>query len=77
MPDTHANHRQGGVTVITGASSGIGAAGAHVVLAGMIARQPGDILNMSSFVGIRVGEASGVYGATEFFIRGITDSQDW
>lgn len=44
------------------------------VLPGMIARQSGHILNLSSVAGIRVGGASGVYSATKFFIRGITDS---
>ncbi|MER6237688.1 SDR family oxidoreductase [Streptomyces clavifer] len=44
------------------------------VLPTMIARQSGHILNMSSVAGIRVGGASGVYSATKFFIRGITDS---
>ncbi|WP_240512587.1 SDR family oxidoreductase, partial [Streptomyces griseoruber] len=42
------------------------------VLPGMIARQSGHILNLSSVAGIRVGDASGVYSATKFFIRGIT-----
>jgi NADP-dependent 3-hydroxy acid dehydrogenase YdfG len=40
----------------------------------MVARQSGHILNLSSVAGIRVGDASGVYSATKFFIRGITDS---
>ncbi|MFD5544231.1 SDR family oxidoreductase [Streptomyces sp. NPDC127079] len=44
------------------------------VLPGMIARRCGHILNLSSVAGIRVGDASGVYSATKFFIRGITDS---
>ncbi|MEU0194667.1 SDR family oxidoreductase [Streptomyces afghaniensis] len=44
------------------------------VLPGMIARRSGHILNLSSVAGIRVGDASGVYSATKFFIRGITDS---
>ncbi|MFD8277290.1 SDR family oxidoreductase [Streptomyces flaveolus] len=44
------------------------------VLPGMSARQSGHILNLSSVAGIRVGDASGVYSATKFFIRGITDS---
>ncbi|WP_405632961.1 SDR family oxidoreductase [Streptomyces sp. NBC_00016] len=44
------------------------------VLPGMIARRSGHILNMSSVAGIRVGGSSGVYSATKFFIRGITDS---
>ncbi|MFI6743164.1 SDR family oxidoreductase [Nonomuraea sp. NPDC050451] len=137
MADSHDNHLQGRVSVITGASSGIGAATARItdvtrlddveglmdfaaseygpidhlvnnaglmlfskwsdravddwdkmidtnlrgylhaisaVLSGMIARRSGHILNLSSVAGIRVGEASGVYSATKFFIRGITDS---
>ena len=44
------------------------------VLPGMITRGSGDILNLSSVAGARVGDASGVYSATKFFIRGITDS---
>ncbi|BBC28815.1 hypothetical protein SGFS_001060 [Streptomyces graminofaciens] len=44
------------------------------VLPGMIARRSGHILNLGSVAGIRVGGASGVYSATKFFIRGITDS---
>jgi len=44
------------------------------VLPGMIAPRSGHILNLSSVAGIRVGDASGVYSATKFFIRGITDS---
>ncbi|MEU0074150.1 SDR family oxidoreductase [Streptomyces sp. NPDC006332] len=44
------------------------------VLPGMVARRSGHILNLSSVAGIRVGDASGVYSATKFFIRGITDS---
>ena len=31
-------------------------------------------MNMSSVVGIHVDEAVGVYGATKFFIRGMTES---
>lgn len=44
------------------------------VLPSMIARRSGHILNLSSVAGIRVGDASGGYSATKFFIRGITDS---
>lgn len=44
------------------------------VLPQMLDRESGHILNMSSVAGIRVGEQSGVYSATKFFIRGITDS---
>lgn len=44
------------------------------VLPGMIARRSGHILNLGAVAGTRVGGASGVYGATKFFIRGITDS---
>jgi NADP-dependent 3-hydroxy acid dehydrogenase YdfG len=40
----------------------------------MLDRGTGHILNMSSVAGIRVGDSSGVYSATKFFIRGITDS---
>ncbi|MEU7835524.1 SDR family oxidoreductase [Nonomuraea sp. NPDC049129] len=46
----------------------------NAILPGMIARRSGHILNMSSVAGIRVGQASGVYSATKFFIRAITDS---
>lgn len=46
----------------------------NAVLPHMIARRSGHILNMSSVAGLRVGQASGVYSATKFFIRGITDS---
>lgn len=34
----------------------------------------GKILNMSSVAGLHVGGSSGVYSATKFFIRGITES---
>lgn len=44
------------------------------ILPGMVERNAGRILNMSSVVGIHVGDAAGVYGATKFFIRGITES---
>ncbi|MBN7807821.1 SDR family oxidoreductase [Agrobacterium rosae] len=44
------------------------------VLPGMLERKSGSILNMSSVAGLHVGEAAGVYGATKFFIRGITES---
>ncbi|WMY11776.1 SDR family oxidoreductase [Paraburkholderia phenoliruptrix] len=44
------------------------------VLPGMLERKSGKIVNMSSVAGIHVGEAAGVYGATKFFIRGITES---
>lgn len=44
------------------------------VLPSMLERKSGRILNMSSVAGIHVGEAAGVYGATKFFIRGITES---
>lgn len=44
------------------------------VLPGMIERGSGRILNMSSVAGHHVGEAAGVYGATKFFIRAITES---
>lgn len=40
----------------------------------MIKQNSGHILNMSSVAGIHTGEASGVYSATKFFIRGITES---
>lgn len=48
--------------------------GIRAVLPGMIERGSGRILNMSSIAGIHVGEAAGVYGATKFFIRGMTES---
>ncbi len=44
------------------------------VLPSMLERKSGRILNMSSVAGIHVGEGAGVYGATKFFIRGITES---
>lgn len=44
------------------------------ILPGMVERNAGRILNMSSVAGIHVGDAAGVYGATKFFIRGITES---
>lgn len=44
------------------------------VLPNMLERKQGHILNMSSVAGHSVGEASGVYSATKFFIRGISDS---
>ncbi|WP_296252059.1 SDR family oxidoreductase [Pseudomonas sp. UBA4194] len=44
------------------------------VLPGMIAQGHGKILNMSSVAGLHVGGSSGVYSATKFFIRGITES---
>lgn len=44
------------------------------VLPTMLSRGAGHILNMSSVAGHNVGQASGVYSATKFFIRGITDS---
>ncbi|AAM55011.2 MULTISPECIES: SDR family oxidoreductase [Rhizobium] len=44
------------------------------VLPSMLERRSGRILNMSSIAGVHVGEAAGVYGATKFFIRGITES---
>jgi len=43
------------------------------VLPGMLERQSGRILNMDSIAGLRVAEAGGVYGATKFFIRGMTE----
>ena len=43
-------------------------------LPGMIAQGHGKILNMSSVAGLHVGGSSGVYSATKFFIRGITES---
>ncbi|WP_328856623.1 SDR family oxidoreductase [Williamsia herbipolensis] len=44
------------------------------VLPHMLDRNAGHILNMSSVAGIRVGASSGVYSATKFFIRAVTDS---
>ncbi|HDS1692418.1 TPA: SDR family oxidoreductase [Pseudomonas putida] len=43
-------------------------------LPGMIAQGHGKILNMSSVAGLHVGGSSGVYSASKFFIRGITES---
>lgn len=40
----------------------------------MLEQGSGHILNMSSVAGHSVGDASGVYSATKFFIRGITES---
>lgn len=37
-------------------------------------QQHGHILNMSSVAGLHTGASSGVYSATKFFIRGITES---
>lgn len=44
------------------------------ILPVMLERKSGRILNMSSVAGFHVGEAAGVYGATKFFIRGLTES---
>lgn len=44
------------------------------VLPKMLEQGSGHILNMSSVAGHSVGGASGVYSATKFFIRGITES---
>jgi len=44
------------------------------VLPTMLAQGSGHILNMSSVAGLHVGDVSGVYSATKFFIRGITES---
>lgn len=43
-------------------------------LPSMIAQGHGKILNMSSVAGLHVGGSSGVYSASKFFIRGITES---
>lgn len=40
----------------------------------MLEQGHGKILNMSSVAGLHVGGSSGVYSATKFFIRGITES---
>jgi NADP-dependent 3-hydroxy acid dehydrogenase YdfG len=48
--------------------------GIAAVLPSMLERRSGCILNMDSVAGLRVGDAGGVYGATKFFIRGITES---
>jgi NADP-dependent 3-hydroxy acid dehydrogenase YdfG len=40
----------------------------------MLEQGSGHILNMGSVAGHSVGDASGVYSATKFFIRGITES---
>ncbi|MRT24455.1 SDR family NAD(P)-dependent oxidoreductase [Enterobacteriaceae bacterium RIT697] len=37
-------------------------------------QQRGHILNMSSVAGLHTGASSGVYSATKFFIRGVTES---
>jgi NADP-dependent 3-hydroxy acid dehydrogenase YdfG len=44
------------------------------VLPSMLDRKAGRILNMASVAGHHPGEAGGVYGATKFFIRGMTES---
>ncbi|WP_040699790.1 SDR family oxidoreductase [Nocardia vinacea] len=44
------------------------------VLPAMLDRGSGHILNMSSVAAHNVGQASGVYSATKFFIRAITES---
>lgn len=44
------------------------------VLPEMLKQRHGKILNMSSVAGLHVGGSSGVYSATKFFIRGITES---
>ncbi|MDD1507700.1 SDR family oxidoreductase [Pseudomonas sp. CNPSo 3701] len=44
------------------------------VLPKMLDQGHGKILNMSSVAGLHVGASSGVYSATKFFIRGITES---
>ncbi|NAT15217.1 NAD(P)-dependent oxidoreductase [Pseudomonas syringae pv. actinidifoliorum] len=44
------------------------------VLPEMLKQGHGKILNMSSVAGIHIGGSSGVYSATKFFIRGITES---
>lgn len=44
------------------------------VLPEMLKQGHGKILNMSSVAGHHVGGSSGVYSATKFFIRGITES---
>ncbi|UQY33975.1 SDR family oxidoreductase [Pseudomonas fulva] len=44
------------------------------VLPKMLDQGHGKILNMSSVAGLHVGGSSGVYSATKFFIRGITES---
>lgn len=48
--------------------------GIAAVLPRMLERGAGRILNMDSVAGLHVGEAGGVYGATKFFIRGMTES---
>jgi NADP-dependent 3-hydroxy acid dehydrogenase YdfG len=44
------------------------------VLPSMLERRSGRILNMSSVAGLNVGEGAGVYSATKFFVRAITES---
>ncbi|MCA1179589.1 MULTISPECIES: SDR family oxidoreductase [unclassified Pantoea] len=45
-----------------------------VFLPVLVMQKHGHILNMSSVAGIHTGDASGVYSATKFFIRGLTES---
>ncbi|KAB7786701.1 SDR family oxidoreductase [Methylorubrum populi] len=44
------------------------------VLPSMLERKSGRILNLSSVAGIHAGDGTGVYSATKFFVRGITES---
>ncbi len=44
------------------------------VLPSMLERKSGRILNLSSVAGIHAGDGAGVYSATKFFVRGITES---
>lgn len=48
--------------------------GIAAVLPTMLERKAGRILNIDSVAGHRAGEAGGVYAATKFFIRGMTES---
>ncbi|MEV7135633.1 SDR family oxidoreductase [Arthrobacter sp. NPDC093128] len=46
----------------------------HAVLPIMLEQKSGHILNMASVAGHQIGESAGVYSATKFFVRAITES---
>jgi len=48
--------------------------GIQAVLPIMLERQSGYILNMASVAGHQIGDSAGVYSATKFFVRAITES---